>query len=167
LFGAGAVAAGPWFSAILVAAISACMGILNTDEVEELLPVGAFFLERGWAVADLDPDRGPVFLKAGVFHVVKVLVAGDRSSTEGLLFDRLGESPFFSALDPCFDQVAHASMIHEIFAREKARNAGFLQIDDYPAIRLGERSPRRIGLASRRTALRKVAVSTATIFESF
>jgi hypothetical protein len=144
------------------------MGILNTDQVEELLPVGAFFLERGWAVADLDPDGGPVFLKAGVFHVVKALVAGDGSSTEGLFFDRLGESPFFSALDPCFDQVAHASMIHEMCAPENARNRGLLQIDDDRAIGIGKHTrprPRAAG-ASRRTALRKAAVSTAMIFEA-
>ena len=44
--GAVAVAASPALRAVLVAAATAVMGVLNARQIEILLPVWAFFLKR-------------------------------------------------------------------------------------------------------------------------
>src|SRR5713101_634482 len=76
LAGAVASAAGPGFGAVQVAATAAGVGILDSDQVKKLFPVGPFFLERHVAEADLDPADLALGAQAGLLHVAEILVAG-------------------------------------------------------------------------------------------
>jgi len=85
--GAIALSASPGFRAVLVATQASIMGVLDACQIEILLPVGTFFLKRRGAVADLDPSRGFVRAKAGIFHVSEVFAFGNRAFTQGLIVD--------------------------------------------------------------------------------
>jgi len=111
--GAIAIAASPEFRAILMSAIAARVGILDTDQLKKLLPVGAFLLQRCGAVTDLNPHSRTVLLEAGMFHVVEIFITGNRSPAQRAFFDGLCKGPFASAFDPRFDKVAHSLKIHE------------------------------------------------------
>src|SRR6185295_3198196 len=50
-FRAIAVVAGPAFGPIPVTAAAPRMGVLDLEQIEKLFPIGAFFIERGIAVA--------------------------------------------------------------------------------------------------------------------
>jgi hypothetical protein len=75
--GAGAVAAGPPFGAVLVTAVAAGVSVLDLDQVEEFFPIGSFLLERSRTVTDLHPHGRPVLQQASMFHIIEVFVAGD------------------------------------------------------------------------------------------
>ena len=70
-----------------VAAVPPRMGVLHFNQIEVLFPVGALLLERRRAEAGLHPLHGPVLELARVFHVVQVLVAGDRAAPQGTVRD--------------------------------------------------------------------------------
>jgi hypothetical protein len=63
------------------------MGVLDACQIEILLPIGALFLKRRGTIADLNPSRGLVWAKAGIFHIPEVFSLGDRTFAQGLIVD--------------------------------------------------------------------------------
>jgi hypothetical protein len=102
-----AIAAGPGFGAVFVAAFAAVVGVLNFGQIEKFLPVRLFFLKRRGAIADFDPASGVVVEDAGVAHVAKVFAFGDRAATQGFVFDGLEEGGFAAGFDTGSDEIAH------------------------------------------------------------
>ena len=85
--GAIALSASPGFRAVLVATAASIMGVLDACQIEILLPIGALFLKRRGTIADLNPSRGLVWAKAGIFHIPEVFSLGDRTFAQGLIVD--------------------------------------------------------------------------------
>src|SRR5688572_17173971 len=83
-----AVAAGPWFGTVQIAAPRARMSVLHLVQDEELLPVLTFFEKWRRAEADLDPPDESILAGASVRDVAKVFVAGDRALAECSRVDR-------------------------------------------------------------------------------
>ena len=73
--GAVAIAAGPRFGAIFVAAIAAGVGIFNFKQVQKLFPIWALLFERGAAEAGFNPLQLLIGRQAGGTHVFEVFIA--------------------------------------------------------------------------------------------
>jgi hypothetical protein len=117
-----AIAASPGFGAVFVAAIAAGMGVLHSHQFEEFLPVRAFLLQWCGAVTHLDPFRRSVVSEAGLFHVVDILVAGDRPATQRAIRDCPQKSLLLPAFDTCLYEVAHGLKIHKMRSGETAES---------------------------------------------
>ena len=87
--GAIAVAASPWFRAVLVAAAATVVRVLHPCQIEILLPVWTFFLKRRGTIADLDPSNRFARAKSGILHVSDVFAFGNGAFTQGLVVDSL------------------------------------------------------------------------------
>ncbi len=75
--GAIAIAACPGFQTVLVTAPAPIMRVLNSRQVEILLPIGSLFQQGSGTIADFDPPSGVVGAKSGIFHIVQVFAFGD------------------------------------------------------------------------------------------
>jgi hypothetical protein len=73
--GAVAIAAGPGFGAMFVAAIAAGVGIFNFEQVQKLFPIWALLFERSAAEAGFNPLELLIGRKAGGTHVFEVFIA--------------------------------------------------------------------------------------------
>src|SRR5688500_13548351 len=98
LVSAIAVGARPRLFAAFIAAARARVSVLNFHELEVLLPVGSFFLQRHRAEAHLDPPCAGVVAEARVGHVAKVFAPGDGPSTERAVFDGAQKVSFTTGL---------------------------------------------------------------------
>ena len=67
--GAIAISTGPRLGAVMIAAATPIVGVLNLGQIKILLPVGLFFLKRSRAVAHLDPSSSAVLAHTRVFHI--------------------------------------------------------------------------------------------------
>src|SRR5262249_36612059 len=83
-----AVSTPPGLGSILIAATAARMRILDLLEIEVLGPVFTLFRQRCCTVADFHPLDATVCVLAGIGHVAKVLVAGNRSLAQRFVVDR-------------------------------------------------------------------------------
>src|SRR5262245_34126279 len=102
-----AVAAGPRFGAVQIAASAPCVRVLHFDEVEVLFPVLALFLERRRAIAHLDPLHASILELARNLHIAEVLVAGDRAEPERFALDRVRQRVALAVFQSRRDQVPH------------------------------------------------------------
>src|SRR5688572_1210300 len=84
------------------------MRVFDTDEVEELFPIGPLLSEWCRAEARLDPVRGAVGSDACLLHVVQVFVARDRAATQAAVGDRIQQGLFAAGFNACLDQITHA-----------------------------------------------------------
>lgn len=75
--GAIAIAAGPRFAPVFVAAIAPGMRVTHAQELEIFLPIRTLLRERRIAKASLDPMRDALLIEPRLFHVEKVFVARD------------------------------------------------------------------------------------------
>src|SRR5688572_22615895 len=83
------------------------MGILDADEIEVLLPEGAFLVERHVAETDLDPFHPAIVNNARVAHAAQVFNARDRARAERAGLDRAQEGLVLARLDAGGDEIAH------------------------------------------------------------
>ena len=72
-----AVAARPTFSAVLVATVFPIVRVLHAEQIEMLLPVRPFFLQRCGAETGFHPMRDAILAHARLLHVVSVFVTSD------------------------------------------------------------------------------------------
>src|SRR5229473_3444022 len=75
--GAVAISAGPRLRAVLVAAFTTVVSVLDLDQVEILLPIRTLLLQRRGAVADFDPAHRLVCTNPRLVHVAQVFALGD------------------------------------------------------------------------------------------
>jgi hypothetical protein len=76
-----AIAAGPRFFAIQVAAVFARVRVLYAQKLEILLPIGPFLLQRCRAETDFHPPNSAVVIEPGVLHIIQILIPGDGTLT--------------------------------------------------------------------------------------
>lgn len=105
--GAGAVAAGPEFGAVLVTAFAAVMSILHSGEIEIRFPVGTFFLQWGWAVADFDPARSLIFAETRFVHVSEIFSLRDGALAQRFALDSLQQVAFTAGFNAGSDEISH------------------------------------------------------------
>lgn len=103
-----AVAAGPRFSAVFVPAIAPGMRVFDREQLEVLLPIRPFFVERGIAETCLHPMRFAFVIHARHLHITEIFIPGDGAAPEHALVNRLKKDRLLSSLQPCSNEVAHA-----------------------------------------------------------
>src|ERR1700756_2778537 len=106
--GAVAVSTGPRFGAVVVAALAAVVGVLNSDQFEILFPVRTLFLQRSWTVTDFDPASAVVGGKLGMVHIAQVFAFGDRTSAKRAALDAFKQGALKTGFDSGPNQVSHA-----------------------------------------------------------
>lgn len=72
-----AIAARPWFGAVLVPAIPARMRVFDADKLKIFFPIRALFRQRRVAKTGLDPGCDAVVIQTRFVHIMNVLVTGD------------------------------------------------------------------------------------------
>src|SRR5439155_17218450 len=90
--GAVAVDAGPRLGAVQITAPRARVRVLYSHEIEILLPMRPFLLQRRRAEAHLDPLHAAVLELTRLIHVSQILIARDRSFAERAVIDRTREA---------------------------------------------------------------------------
>lgn len=105
--GAIAIAAGPGFCAIRVAALASGVGVFDLQQIKKFLAVRPFLLQGREAEADFDPRAHTILSYARFLHVLKIFVARDGPTAEALRFYGLKQRLLFARLYFGFDQVAH------------------------------------------------------------
>jgi hypothetical protein len=105
--GAIAIAAGPWFSSILVTAIAAGVRIFHAERLKIVFPVGPLFRQRRIAKTAFHPGGDAVSIQPRLVHVVQILVARDRPLAERSTVDRLQQRFDLAGSDFRFDEIAH------------------------------------------------------------
>lgn len=89
-----ALAAGPRFASVFMAAISPRVRVLCTKQVEVFFPVGPF-LGQWWVTkTSLDPCCRARIVHTRLLHVVEVFVTRDRAAAEGAIIDCMQEWRF-------------------------------------------------------------------------
>jgi hypothetical protein len=83
------------------------MGILDTDEVEKLFPIGSLLCERCVAEADLDPMSSAALRDASLAHVVEVFVSGNGALSESAGPYGLKKGLLTSRFQARFNEVTH------------------------------------------------------------
>src|SRR5438128_1061866 len=109
--GAVAVDAGPRFGPVHIAAPTASVCVLNPFEIEIFLPVITLLGERCGTEAHFHPLHPTIIVLTRGRHVAQVLVAGNGSSTEYSVVNRLGERGGLAGLHSCGDQIAHGMIL--------------------------------------------------------
>ena len=74
------------------------MRILHFDQFEVLLPIGPLFLQGRRTVANFNPPGRAVRAKPGFLHVSEVFAAGDRTSAQSSVLNRLKKRPLAPGL---------------------------------------------------------------------
>jgi hypothetical protein len=74
-----AFATRPGFLTIQVAAIFARVRVLHGEQFEVFFPIGAFLRERRRAEANFYPADRAIVTQPGMFHVLEIFIAGDRT----------------------------------------------------------------------------------------
>src|SRR5579864_1448995 len=87
------------------------MRVLDAGEVEKLFPVGTLFLQRRWAVADLDPAGGLVFAEPRILHIAEIFALGDGSVTQSSGVDSVQQVGFSTGFYTGSDQVTHNPIV--------------------------------------------------------
>src|SRR5260370_15602092 len=75
--GVVAISAGPRLRAVLVAAFTTVVSVLDLDQVEILLPIRTLLLQRRGAITDFDPAHRLVCTNPRLLHVAQVFALGD------------------------------------------------------------------------------------------
>src|SRR5688500_7798697 len=83
-----AIAASPRLRAVFVAAISSRVSVLDCHQLEILFPIWTLLLEGRVAETGFDPCSDSSGIHPGLFHIVLILVSGDRAAAEHLIIDR-------------------------------------------------------------------------------
>ena len=104
-----AVAAGPGFAAVFVAAVLSGVGVLHFDQLKIRFPVRSLFLEWRRAVTDFHPASRAVGQLAGIGHVAQIFAFGHRALTDGFGLDGVEQGGFLPRLYACFDEVSHGA----------------------------------------------------------
>src|SRR6185369_11480455 len=89
--GAVTITTGPGFSAVPIATVLPVVRVLYAKQLEILLPIGPFLLERRGAKTSLDPVRGAVLGDARLFQIVDILVARDGTAAQSFFLDGLAK----------------------------------------------------------------------------
>ena len=90
-----------------MAAPASRVRVLHAEEIEVGLPIRPLLGERRGTEAGLHPLDPTVRERAGLFHVVEILVAGDRTRPERAIFDSSIERLAATRLDAGGDEISH------------------------------------------------------------
>lgn len=106
----------PGQGAVVVAATAAIMCILDSSELEVLLPVGLFFLQRRGAIADFHPARGQIGAQPSFAHVAQVLAFSNGAFTERAALDGFEESLFTARFHASAHEISHMPILRQLSA---------------------------------------------------
>ena len=102
-----AVAAGPRFFTVVVAALAAVVCILHFPEIKIFFPIRPFFLQRRGTVTDFHPAHRAVIADPRIPHIAQVLALGDGALAKLFILDGLKKVIRATGFNVSLNQVPH------------------------------------------------------------
>ena len=106
--GAITFAARPQLRPVLMPAIFSRMRVFHAEQLEIFFPIRPFLIQRRITETSFDPCGGAGFIQACLLHIIEILITGDVSLAERLVFYRPQQPGITAAFNLCLNQIAHS-----------------------------------------------------------